>query len=957
MSVLSLGNITKDNGVLKMTGSIMLDTTPLVRSTVTVAADTAHNFALKDGTNNYGTLILDAEGNLTLKGGADLKDDITITDNTDDKVKLTQVDFSAPVSVAFDGTSNHKDLKVVNGSAGADSISVAKYSDTDFVLNTGAGNDTVVVETVAGKVNAGAGADLVSVTGANGDVALGAGKDTLVFGGAATVNLTDYSFNDDVIDLAEANTTLTADGKLISGTGSSASVVSGFTATNNLYLARIGNTSVDAATVLATAAEDTTKVNVDASAVKAKKLVINTAAADSANITLGKVNADITLNGTADAGVDTVKIGNTAASVSVNVTNFNTDDVLNFTGLTFNKTTIDAVGTGSDEITLVNSKVSVNLGNQATVAAAAVDGATTGVVAKFNLNGTTLYAATDSDKVIDLKEETDLSKILVKGTDTKTDANAIMTTAKWVDLSASNIYNINKVVLTGDTVAKASVVGTKNNDKAISINASAATDGVAIWANNSSTTQNDMISLSSSTDAVDTLWFGTADGKDSVSNFTLASDILYLYDANVMTADQAVLKVGKAEMSIGAATENKEEIMQVQGAKFAGTVYAAGDFVDSTGDKVINLGDNAAKVNYYAVAKDAFVSVASSEDINYAFLKTIDYAGYSKANIADKGSVASIDASGVTSTDSKIIIEGVANVTLGAGTNEVWANVKDANVVLANGAGIDKVYFGGADKNVTVANYDNTSDSSDVIALMGTIDKFTATQDAAGNAVISNAAKGKMTLDGISGVVNLVDEAGAKFKLYTADEAYTTNDDGTNIYLGTNLTADSSVTNTTTIVEAEGVNKWGLTSSAIVGKTVRTIDMSGSSADFVLVGSANAANTITGGTGTNYLNGGGASKDVLNGVTGAVDNFYYGKEDGNDTIVNIGAEDIVQLYDVATADLATVSVKDDKAVITLKNDSKLTITNSIADGTTFVLTDGTYVFDSSVEGNWVKKEV
>lgn len=952
MATLELEAITKSNGVLTM-GSIMFnDTTTLVKNTVTVAADTAHNFALKDGTHNYGTLILDAEGNLTLKGGADLKDDITITDNTSDKVKLTQVDFSAPVSVAFNGTNNHKDLKVVNGSAGADSISVANYDDTDFVLNTGAGNDTVVVEAVAGKVNAGAGADLVSVTGANGDVALGAGKDTLVFGGAATVNLTDYSFNDDVIDLAEANTTLTADGKLING--ASASVVSGFTATNNLYLARIGNTSVDAATVLATAAEDTTKVNVDASAVKAKKLVINTAAADSANITLGKVNADITLNGTADAGVDTVKIGNTAASVSVNVTNFNTDDVLNFTGLTFNKTTIDAVGTGSDEITLVNSKVSVNLGNQATVAAAAVDGATTGVVAKFNLNGTTLYAATESDKVIDLKEETDLSKILVKGTDTKTDANAIMTTAKWVDLSASNIYNINKVVLTGDTVAKASVVGTKNNDKAISINASAATDGVAIWANNSSTTQNDMISLSSSTDAVDTLWFGSADGKDSVSNFTLASDILYLYDATNMTAENGVLKIGKAEMSVMAG--NTEEIMQVQGAKFAGTVYAAGDFNDDT-ENVIKLGDNAAKVNYYAVAKDAFVSVASSEDINYAFLKTIDYAGYSKANIADKGSVASIDASGVTSTDSKIIIEGVANVTLGAGTNEVWANAKNANVVLANSAGIDKVYFGGADKNVTVTNYDNTSDSSDVIALMGTIDKFTATQDAAGNAVISNAAKGKMTLDGISGVVNLVDEAGAKFKLYTADEAYTTNDDGTNIYLGTNLTADSSVTDQTTIVEAEGVNNWGLTSSAIVDKTVKTIDMSGSSAEFILVGSASTANTITGGSTSNYLNGGGASKDVLNGVTGAVDNFYYGKNDGNDTLINVGAEDTVVLYDIASTDLAAApTVKDDKTVIMLNNDSKLTIMGGI-DGVTFQLTDGAYKYDSSADEKWVKQNV
>ena len=131
--------------------------------------------------------------------------------------------------------------------------------------------------------------------------------------------------------------------------------------------------------------------------------------------------------------------------------------------------------------------------------------------------------------------------------------------------------------------------------------------------------------------------------------------------------------------------------------------------------------------------------------------------------------------------------------------------------------------------------------------------------------------------------------------------------------------------------------------------------MSSSSAEFVLIGSANASNTITGGMGTNYLNGGGASKDVLNGNTGAVDFFYYGKEDGNDTLMNVGTEDTVVLYDIASTDLAaTPKVTDEKTVITLNDDSKLTIMGGI-DGVTFQLTDGTYKYDSSVEGNWVKK--
>lgn len=950
MSNLILGNITKSSDVLTMTGSIMLDSDILVRSSVTVAADTAHNFALKDSSSNknYGTLILDADGNLTLKGGADLKGDIAITDNTGNDAKLKEVDFAAPVSVSFDNSSNKfKDLNVIKGSTGADSISVKGFTSEDFVLTAGAGNDTVVIDGITkGKVDAGTGNDLVSVAGGdNGNVVLGAGKDTLVFGAAgATVNLADYNFNDDLISLSSADVSLTAAGKLEGGS----TVVSGFTATNDLYAVRLGNGAASATTVLATAAEDTTKVIVDVGSINAKKLVINTAAADSAAITLGKVNADVTLNSTADAGVDTLKIGNTSASVSVNVTNFMTDDVLSFTGLTFDKSTI-AAGTSTDEITLTNGKVSVNLGNQATVAAA---GNSTQPVAKFNLNGTTMYAATTNDQVINLTEEADLSKILVKGTNEKDDGkNGIQTAAKWVDLGASNIYNINKVVLTGDTVAKASVIGTKNDKAAISIDASSVTDGVAVWANNSSTKKNDMISLNASNDVADTLWFGSADGKDSVSGFQLASDVLYLYDATNMTAENGVLKIGKAEMSVKAAeTAAAEEIMQVQGAKFAGTVYAAGDFIKD--NPVIHLGDNAAKVNYYAVAKDSFVSVASGEDINYAFLNSIDHAGYTKANIADKGSVASIDAANTTE-DSTVIIEGVANVTLGAGTNEVWANAKNANVVLGTNKGTDKVYFGTADKDVTVSGFDS---ESDVIALMGTIDNFTAKKDITG-IVISNAAKGKMTLTDAADGVALVDNTGANFKLYVDDAAYTTNTDGTNIYLAENLTADSSVTDKTTIVEAEGVNNWGLTSSAIVGKTVKTIDMSGSSAEFILVGSASTANTITGGSTSNYLNGGGASKDVLNGVTGAVDYFYYGKNDGNDTLLNVGAEDTVVLYDIASTDLTAVpKVKDDKTVIMLNNDSKLTIDGSI-EGVTFQLADATYKYDSSVEGKWVKQNV
>lgn len=938
-------------------GSVSLNSEAISKQ-VTVEAGNAANVALNKVSNkHYGSLNLTTDDTLILGLSSDATGSVSISGNG--ASILSGLSFTGATEITLG--SNLTALKLVNGSNLADTVSVAHDFGSDFVLNTNAGDDVIIVNG-ANKdaiINAGIGNDKVTVSVQGGNVVLGAGKDTLYFAGSSsTVNLVDYNFREDLISLDASTTKLAADGKL---TGSNNNVVTGLTATNNLYLARLGDSSLATkTTVLATAAEDTTKVVVDASAVKAGSILINTEAADSAMITVGKGASVVsaTLNSADDAGVDTLKIAETGATVTVTATNFNTDDVLSFAGLSFDKTTIGASGDGAS---LTNGKVVVKLGSVAL-------GNNGGAL--FNLNGTKLYAVTaaaDTDQTLDLTGESDLSKIAVKGNSyAATVASGIKTAAKWVDLTASNIYNINKVELTADTVAKASVVGTKNDKAGISIDASKAADGVAIWAHNSSSKVNDIITLGNA-DAEDTLWFGSADGKDSVTGFQLESDVLYLYDSTTLTADAAVLKTGKAEMSISAAgaAATTEEIMKVQGAKFSGTVYAAGDFVSlPASNGVIELGENAGKVNYYAVKKDAKVSISAAMTDTYTFLKSFDYAGASKVGIADKGSVASIDA-GATTSDSKVIIEGVANVTLGAGTNEYWANgAKDAVVELKNG-GADKIWFSASDKKVTVGSNTNElfSTESDVIALMGSIGEFTAKADATGNAVISNANKGSLTITGVTSDINLVDANGAKYKLYAGtandDVAYSTNTDGKNIFVGAGyMHADSSVTDATTLVLNGANNKWGLTSAALVDKTVKNIDMNGSSADFILVGSAATANTITGGTGTNWLNGGGASKDTLVGVTGSTDNFYFGKEDGNDIIENLGAEDKVNLYDIATTDIAAVKVNDSKTVITLKNDSKLTINGGLTDGATFVLTDGTYVYDvngATDAEKWVKQ--
>lgn len=955
---LKLGKIETVGDVTTI-GSIMFNDgteDAVVGKKVTVAAGSAKNVALNAvSSKNYGTLKMDADGNLTLIGGTALTGSIKITSANDAnniaKEKLTRVDFGAAVNFNVDKTS-YSNLQTVNGSTGKDKFTVASDFGEDFVLNAGAGKDTIVlgasVATVDSKINAGVGDDLVIVnSGKYSNVALGAGKDTVQFAGAGKINLTDYNYNQDVISVAADTTaTLSNAGELALGNDGD-SVVSGITAANNLYLARVSENAKNT-TIYATAAEDTAKAVVDASSVTDKTVIINTESADSAMITAGKATlTSITLNSNADAGADTVKIGNTTAKAAINVANFNADDVLSFAGLSFDKTTI-TVGTNLGSVTLTNGKVNLNLSGDVTVAA---DGSAD-KVAKFNLDGKTLYATSATGQVVDLTEEEDITKVLVAGQNDAAQSSGIKTSAQLVDLRSSNFHNIDKVVLSADTAAKASVIGTKSTKIGLTIDASGANDGVAVWANNSSTSKGDSIKFGGQNDVADTLWLGSADGNDTVNSFDFESDVLYLADATSMKVEGGVIKVGKSKLNMEDSKGNTEDIIQVQGAKFAGTVYAAGDFDNSN---AVNLGENASKANYYAVGKKASVSISSAMSDTYTFLKDINYAGASKANIAAGGSVASINAGDVTEEDAKVIVEGVANVTLGAGTNEVWVNgaASKGRVELA-ATGTDKVWFGASDKTVEVTNYDGESDT---IALIGNTMDFKAKKDASGKIVITSATGSKLKLDALStDFVNVVDSTGAQYKVYagekTASASYSTNTDSKSLFLGYgSITADSTVEDATTLVANGANNRWGLNSAAMIDSSIKEINMSGSSADFTLVGSANVANTITGGTGTNYLNGGGASKDTLNGVNGAVDNFYFGKGDGEDTLVGVEADDFVQLYNVSAADIATI--KDDdpsNVVITLNDKSKLTI-NGLTDGATFVLTDGVYTYDSTAEGS------
>ena len=99
---------------------------------------------------------------------------------------------------------------------------------------------------------------------------------------------------------------------------------------------------------------------------------------------------------------------------------------------------------------------------------------------------------------------------------------------------------------------------------------------------------------------------------------------------------------------------------------------------------------------------------------------------------------------------------------------------------------------------------------------------------------------------------------------------------------------------------------------------------------------------------------GGAGNDLLvsHGDSVASSTFFFGKNDGNDTIqTSASATDRVMLYDVVFDDIDTDSYNPGATGFSfkLKSGAKLTVEN-VSETTTFTLADGnTFTYDSSTQ--------
>lgn len=771
--------------------------------------------------------------------------------------------------------------------------------------------DKVSLGSEAKYVDLGAGNDYVSLGAGAASVTLGTGADTVNVGNATdTVLVTDYKFTEndvvadssntvDVVGMANGNASLKvgADGKVVINVAED---------DNNVYAMKMKvgtGVSLDANYYLGQKDKD---VVLDLSNVKASTTV-NFASVKSAEVVMGRGVDSLTLNG---KGNNLVTLTANTSTVADVITSLTSSDALTLTGADVSKITLTGSATG-----YANTDIAFAYGKNVNVSLNDVTVKDNGGYA-LNLNGTVIN--------YNLSTATDMAVAADEAAYSGTGKDTIVVddTAKLGNEAGVRFNNIHAVSLGAADARFVTLTGVSNSTIGNSLMAADNTEGVVFWTNNSK--DGDLVVMSG---GQDTLWFTSKDGKDSVSGFALGtdetSDILYLADtasAKDIVLKDGVLKIAKAELTgyaqspIAPAAPAPNEIMQVM-LSDGKISKVAGDF-DGNGTVQVSL-DATASYDFYALnGKDNAIVAAATDEVTFVVNSTVTDAYTTGTKIA------SVSTANISNTDSKVTVAAVANVTVGAGTNDVWVYgvAKTGNVVLdASNNGTDTIWYNtGVDKKVNVTNFG----SEDTVYLVGATDlksvtdTYKLTTDST-NLLTADGANGKLVLQGTAADVNVKTETG-NFVI-TSNNEFSTDK---NIYITDKKDAILNIGGSDDVAIRMGKNSKGVDSSATysVSDNYRTLDASASTGNLILAGSSDYKSTIIGGAGINQMYGGGSTRDTLIGNDAAQDIFYFGTGDGKDTALNVGVNDTIALWNVASTDIANVVVDVAKGTVTIGKD-------------------------------------
>lgn len=119
----------------------------------------------------------------------------------------------------------------------------------------------------------------------------------------------------------------------------------------------------------------------------------------------------------------------------------------------------------------------------------------------------------------------------------------------------------------------------------------------------------------------------------------------------------------------------------------------------------------------------------------------------------------------------------------------------------------------------------------------------------------------------------------------------------------------------------------------------------------VLAGN-NQSNKIEAGSGDCDIWGGWLGDDTMIGGAGS-DTFWYGKNEGNDTIENISSSDTVKLFDIGLSDISGIDFNNNNILLNFYGGGSLNILDGKTAGNVFILgsDNSSWKYDNS-NGNW-----
>lgn len=649
----------------------------------------------------------------------------------------------------------------VDGGAGKDQI----YSSSDNVyITAGDGNDTVSVGGTGVTISAGAGNDSVLVASGDATVTLGAGTDTVSIGNA-DVTLSDYTFGTDKIVFAStsvltqaaastaSNTVFGTDGKLTLADGQSVTVGK----TNGFYAAEItkSNDKAGVTTAFAWATEDGGTIN--ASSYKKGAIIVATNNDENADLIIGSAGADTIYAGANDTvyggkGNDSIVLADDVAGITVGLYADGTKDTVS--GSTFVTDSDQSYDDENNTTVYFNGDVSK---------------------AKFSLESGKALTVTNGTGKLIFSDTTMTSNVGLKVTNGSSTYNVEVVTEKgsgtlFEDTTA--VFGKKSTIVLGsdasDTVIDLGNTGKYGDTRYYSgiTGASAGTSGSDVILIGSSTEKNTLTVgtgntslygggskadklVGDSTQGANTFFYGSGDGRDTVTNYKYnadddsASDKLYILTTDFAKVTRTTLDGdGSSTMKFvfGSGTSNtlsvqtKDAVDTAVSYTYGGKDYKAKVGVTTTAN-TFTYDDS---VNFYVGGKKTdTLTVSDGANI---WLDGSNGKGYT--------SIDAVDAS--ASLDDVTIAGGSGSETLigGQGNNSLWGGASGNDTLVGNSNATTTFFFGKGNGSDVIT--DSNAEDRVMLYDVALSDVKSYDTNSAGAMVIALNDGSKLTVNGIS---------------------------------------------------------------------------------------------------------------------------------------------------------------------------------------------------------------